>query len=79
MTVAHDSHNVLVIGNDNELMAKAANAVADAQGGVAVITSSGETLFPLAIAGLMSTEPFEIAAEKSAAISKALYDVEAVL
>lgn len=79
MTVAHDSHNVLVIGNDNELMAKAANAVADAQGGVAVITSSGETLFPLAIAGLMSTEPFEIAAEKSAAISKALYDAGCTL
>ncbi|NJJ39647.1 adenine deaminase [Paenibacillus apii] len=74
MTVAHDSHNVLVIGSDDELMAKAVNAVADAQGGVAVITGSGTTLFPLAIAGLMSAEPFEVAAAQSAAISKALYD-----
>ncbi|KGE18899.1 adenine deaminase [Paenibacillus wynnii] len=79
MTVAHDSHNVLVIGNDDELMSQAANAVADAQGGVAVITAGGTTLFPLAIAGLMSTEPFEIASAQSAAISKALYDAGCTL
>lgn len=79
MTVAHDSHNVLVIGNNDELMAQAACAVADAQGGVAVITATGTTIFPLAIAGLMSTEPFEIAAAQSAAISKALYDAGCTL
>lgn len=79
MTVAHDSHNVLVIGNDDVLMAKAAGAVADAQGGVAVITASGTTLFPLAIAGLMSAKPFETAAAESAAISKALYDAGCTL
>ncbi|WP_410514003.1 adenine deaminase C-terminal domain-containing protein [Paenibacillus sp. BR2-3] len=79
MTVAHDSHNVLVIGNDDELMAQAANAVADARGGVAVLTRNGTTLFPLAIAGLMSAEPFETAAEQSAAISKALYNAGCTL
>lgn len=79
MTVAHDSHNVLIIGNDDELMAKAARAVAEAQGGVAVITGGGTTLFPLAIAGLMSAEPFETAAAQSAAISKALYDAGCTL
>ncbi|KAA9005496.1 adenine deaminase [Paenibacillus spiritus] len=72
MTVAHDCHNLLVIGNDDELMAEAANAVADANGGVAVITRRGRTLFPLAIAGLLSAEPFETAAAQSAAISRAL-------
>ncbi|AIQ62995.1 adenine deaminase [Paenibacillus stellifer] len=79
MTVAHDSHNILVIGSDDEMMALAANAVADAQGGVAVITGSGTTLFPLAIAGLMSAEPFEVAAAQSAAVSKALYDAGCTL
>ncbi|WP_405117308.1 adenine deaminase C-terminal domain-containing protein [Paenibacillus sp. FSL K6-1217] len=79
MTVAHDSHNVLVIGNEDGLMAQAANAVAEAQGGVAVITAAGTTLFPLAIAGLMSAEPFEIAAAQSAAISTALYDAGCTL
>ncbi|QSF46146.1 adenine deaminase [Paenibacillus tianjinensis] len=79
MTVAHDSHNVLVIGNDDVLMAKAAAAVAEAQGGVAVITGTGTTLFPLAIAGLMSAEPFEVAAAQSAAISTVLYDAGCTL
>lgn len=72
MTVAHDSHNLLVIGNSDELMAQAANEVVRMQGGTAVVTPDGTTSFPLRIAGLMSAEPFEVAAEQSAAISRAL-------
>lgn len=43
-------------------------------GGVAVVTEGKTTLFPLRIAGLMSAEPYEVAAEQSAAISRALID-----
>ncbi|RUS48685.1 adenine deaminase [Cohnella sp. AR92] len=72
MTVAHDSHNVLIIGNSDELMAQAANEVIRMQGGTAVVTREETTSFPLRIAGLMSAEPFEVAAEQSASISRAL-------
>lgn len=72
MTVAHDSHNLMVIGTNDELMAEAANRVATMQGGVVVITEEGTTEFPLQIAGLMSTEPFEVVASQSAGISTAL-------
>lgn len=72
MTVAHDSHNLLVIGSSDELMAEAANEVIRLQGGTAVVTADGTTSFPLRIAGLMSAEPYEVAAEQSAAISRAL-------
>ncbi|WIV20697.1 adenine deaminase [Paenibacillus polygoni] len=72
MTVAHDSHNLMVIGTNDELMAEAANRVAAMQGGVVVITEEGTTEFPLQIAGLMSTEPFEVVASQSAGISTAL-------
>ncbi|WP_160033124.1 adenine deaminase [Paenibacillus sp. An7] len=72
MTVAHDSHNLMVIGTNDELMAEAANRVAAMQGGVVVITEEGTTEFPLKIAGLMSTEPFEVVASQSAGISTAL-------
>lgn len=72
MTVAHDSHNLLVIGNDETLMAKAANAVIKEQGGAAVFTEDQETVMPLRVAGLMSTEPYEVVAEQSSAISTAL-------
>ncbi|CAH1214776.1 adenine deaminase C-terminal domain-containing protein [Paenibacillus sp. JJ-223] len=72
MTVAHDSHNLLIIGNDDALMAEAGNKVIGMQGGVAVVTASGSTEFPLRIAGLMSTEPFEQVAAQSEAVSEAL-------
>lgn len=72
MTVAHDSHNLLIIGNDDALMAEAGNRVIGMQGGVAVVTASGSTEFPLRIAGMMSTEPFEQVAAQSEAVSEAL-------
>lgn len=71
-TVAHDCHNLMVIGNDDELMAQAANAVAAAQGGISVVTREGETTLPLPVAGLMSNAPFEEVAEQSRAVSEAL-------
>jgi adenine deaminase len=73
-TVAHDSHNLVVMGNSEELMARAANAVAEARGGVAVATTDGTTLLPLPVAGLMSPEPYEEVAERSRAIGQALRD-----
>jgi adenine deaminase len=73
-TVAHDSHNLVVMGNSEESMARAANAVAEARGGVAVATPDGTTLLPLPVAGLMSPEPYEEVAERSRAIGEALRD-----
>ncbi|MFB5759797.1 adenine deaminase [Paenibacillus medicaginis] len=72
MTVAHDSHNLLVIGNDDEMMARAANQVISMKGGSAVVSASGEALMPLPIAGLMSPAPFAEVAKQSEGISTAL-------
>ncbi|RSL32432.1 adenine deaminase [Salibacterium salarium] len=71
-TAAHDSHNLMVIGNDDTLMAKAANKVITMQGGVAVVTEDDTVTYPLSVAGLMSSEPFEKVAEQSRAISQSL-------
>jgi adenine deaminase len=71
-TVAHDSHNLMVMGNSEEMMARAARAVADAGGGVAVATREELTLLPLPVAGLMSPEPYEEVAQQSKAIGEAL-------
>jgi adenine deaminase len=59
-TVAHDHHNLVVIGADDVSMLTAARAVAAAGGGQAA--AQGETalaLLPLPIAGLMSDQPIE--------------------
>jgi adenine deaminase len=71
-TVAHDSHNLIVVGNSEDLMVRAAQAVVEAQGGVAVAIGSETTLLPLPVAGLMSPEPYEEVASKSEAIGEAL-------
>ncbi|MGK7868269.1 adenine deaminase [Falsiroseomonas sp. E2-1-a20] len=63
-TVAHDSHNLLVLGGTAEDMAAAANAVIGAGGGMAVAAGGVVTaLLPLPIAGLLAqTPPAETAA-----------------
>lgn len=59
-SVAHDSHNLLVIGADNESMRLAANAVRAHQGGLAIADSSGVlAVLPLPIAGLLSSDAVE--------------------
>jgi len=63
-TVAHDHHNLVVIGADDASMLTAARAVADAGGGLAA--AHGDKLLatmPLAIAGLMSDRPYREVAD----------------
>ena len=61
----HDIHNIWVLGNDDEAMAIAANAVAEMQGGWALV-ARGELVstVSLDIAGLVTARPvLEVAAE----------------
>jgi adenine deaminase len=64
-TVAHDHHNLIVVGADDRSMATAAAAVAELGGGLAVARGE-EVLATLAlpVGGLMSEEPIEIVRER---------------
>lgn len=59
-TVAHDAHNLLVIGTNDEDMALAANTLIECGGGM-VAVKGGKVLgvVPLPIAGLMNDKPLE--------------------
>lgn len=61
ITVAHDSHNIILLGDDNESMAKAVNALKKIGGGMVIVNSeSGEVhSLTLDIAGLMSSRDAE--------------------
>lgn len=64
-TVAHDHHNLVVVGADDRSMLTAARAVIEAGGGQAA--ALGErvlALLPLPIAGLMSDQPIEWVRER---------------
>lgn len=53
-SVGHDSHNITVVGVDDESMAKAVNLVIEAKGGLSAVSRSEELILPLPVAGLMS-------------------------
>lgn len=56
-SVAHDSHNIIATGVDDESLARAINLVIEAEGGVScVVPGQAEQLIALPVAGLMSTE-----------------------
>lgn len=59
-TVCHDHHNIAVVGVEYADMARAAQRLAEIEGGF-VVVESGRILAELAlpVAGLMSLEPFE--------------------
>ncbi|ARO31165.1 adenine deaminase 1 [Rhizobium sp. NXC14] len=59
-TVGHDSHNICVVGVDEDDMALAANRLGEIKGGFVVVEDgkiTGEIALP--VAGLMSIEPYE--------------------
>ena len=61
-SVAHDSHNIIVVGDSDEAMAKAANLVINAKGGVSAVDENESHILELSIAGIMSeTDAFEVA------------------
>jgi adenine deaminase len=64
-TVAHDHHNLVVVGADDRSMLTAARAVIEAGGGqAAALGEQVLALLPLPIAGLMSDQPIEWVRER---------------
>jgi adenine deaminase len=61
-SVAHDSHNIVAIGVDDESIARAVNLIISRKGGVSCVGKQEEILLPLPVGGLMSQEDgYEVA------------------
>ena len=69
-TVAHDSHNIIAVGVDDESICKAVNLVIKTKGGVSCVSSQREIILALPVAGLMSNEDGYHVAESYTAIDK---------
>lgn len=69
ISVAHDSHNLVVLGDDNAAMARVVELLRTAGGGMALVCGETEEVFPLDVAGLMSSAPCEEVAQKTAHIA----------
>ncbi len=55
-SVAHDSHNIVVVGVDDKSICKAVNLIIEQKGGISAVNETTEMVLPLPVAGLMSTE-----------------------
>lgn len=63
-SVAHDSHNLIVAGVDDESIALVINELIKSGGGIAAFDGENLNLLPLAVGGLMSNERGEYVAAK---------------
>jgi adenine deaminase len=70
-TVAHDCHNIIAVGVNDESLTEAINSIIESKGGIAVSENEHDSLvMPLPIAGLMTDEDGYLVAEKYAALDK---------
>jgi adenine deaminase len=55
-SVGHDSHNIIAVGVDDELICRAVNLLIEAKGGISAVLGEKEEVLPLPIGGIMSPE-----------------------
>jgi len=74
-TIAHDSHNLIVVGDNDGDMLTAARHLMDLGGGLAIVRDgviAGDLALP--VAGLMTDEPGELVSETLAALNKIAWE-----
>lgn len=79
-SVAHDSHNIVAVGVDDESICRAVNAVIKHKGGISAVSETTEMILPLPVAGLMSTEDgFRIAKDYTAINDFAINELKSTM
>jgi adenine deaminase len=69
-SVAHDSHNIVAVGADDESLAAAVNLVIARRGGLSIVGRGQRAVLPLPIAGLMSDLDGRIVARRYTQIDR---------
>jgi adenine deaminase len=82
-TVAHDSHNIVAVGVDDQSLCNAINKLIECEGGVSVAFTENDievnSVLPLPVAGLMSTNDGYKVAEQYTQIDKMAKDLGSTL
>ena len=71
-SIAHDSHNIVAVGVNDESIKDAVNMIIEHKGGVSFVSDDTEMILPLPVAGLMSNEDGYKVAEQYSLIDKAV-------
>ena len=78
-SVAHDSHNIVAVGDDDASIAQAINIIIGQEGGISCVTDMEGKYLPLPIAGLMSADDGYKVAEAYTAIDAAAKELGSTL
>jgi len=70
-SVAHDSHNIIAVGADDESICSAVNLIIEHRGGISCVDNERELVLPLPVAGLMSDQDGYKVAEQYTQIDQA--------
>lgn len=63
-TVAHDSHNIIAVGADDESICEAVNLVIKERGGISCVSKNASMVLGLPVAGLMSNKDGYVVAKQ---------------
>ena len=75
-TVAHDSHNLIVCSTNDDDLLFAVDKINEINGGIIVVRDRKVLAsLPLPIAGLLSTEPYQVVNEKLQLLNSSLKDI----
>ena len=71
-SVAHDSHNILAVGTNDEDICKAVNLIIKNKGGISAVNQSKKVqeFLPLPIAGIMSNLDYKTVAKRYEKLDK---------
>jgi adenine deaminase len=69
-SVGHDSHNIIVVGIDDDAIAEAVNMIVREKGGVSAVADNSQMILPLPVGGIMSAEDGYDVARKYQAIDR---------
>jgi adenine deaminase len=78
-SVAHDSHNIIVVGTSDHYMIQAANEVIKAKGGICAVDDAETVLLGLPIAGIISNQDYQSVAEGYEALEKKAVEMGSIL
>ncbi|MBW1605116.1 adenine deaminase [Lactobacillus sp. Sy-1] len=75
-TIAHDSHNLVVVGTNDDAIYRAIQEVTEVGGGISVVDDQKPlATMPLSVAGLMSSQDWKSASAGLTAVTKAYHQI----